>query len=66
MIYFDYEKLANDLLDHMVEMTSPNEVTELLLLWGWDKSEIIKLGFDKQSVDIIYKQLKSKGELKDE
>ena len=66
MIYFDYEKLANDLLDHMVEMTSPNEVTELLLLWCWDKSEIIKLGFDKQSVDIIYKQLKSKGELKDE
>jgi hypothetical protein len=66
MIYFDYEKLANDLLDHMVEMTSPNEVTELLLLWGWDKSEIIKLGFDKQSVDIIYKQSKSKGELKDE
>jgi hypothetical protein len=66
MIYFDYEKLANDLLDHMVEITSPNEVTELLLLWGWDKSEIIKLGFDKQSVDIIYKQLKSKGELKDE
>jgi hypothetical protein len=28
MIYFDYERLANDLLDHMVEATSPNETIE--------------------------------------
>lgn len=59
----DYERLANALLDHMVEMTSPNEVIELLLLWGWDSSEIIKLSFDEDAVNMIYAKLKSKGEI---
>jgi hypothetical protein len=58
MIYFDYERLANDLLDHMVEATSPNETIEFLFMCGWDSLEIIKLRFDKDSVDRIYKKLK--------
>lgn len=54
----DYKRLADDLLDHMVELTSPNEVIELLLLWGWDTLEIINLGFDKDAVNMIHKDLK--------
>jgi hypothetical protein len=54
----DYKRLADDLLDHMVEITSPNEVTEFLLMCGWDTLELINLGFDKDAVDMIYKDLK--------
>lgn len=54
----DYKRLADNLLDHMVEMTSPNEVIEFLLTSGWNTLEIINLGFDKDAVDMIHKDLK--------
>jgi hypothetical protein len=42
----------------MVEATSPNETIEFLFMCGWDSLEIIKLRFDKDAVDRIYKKLK--------
>jgi hypothetical protein len=54
----NYEKLAKDLLDNMVKTTSAINTIQFLLMSGLDVPEIIKLGFNEETVNIIYLQLK--------
>lgn len=57
----DWERLANDLLDHLVDVQSPNEVASWLLTTGYTADELITLGFDKEAVDRIDSHYRSKG-----
>lgn len=56
----DWERLANDLLDHLVDTQSPNEVASWLLTTGYTADELITLGFDKEAVDRIDSDYRSK------
>lgn len=54
----NYEKLTKALLDNMVKTTSEIKTIEFLFISGFDVPEIIKLGFNEDTVNIIYLQLK--------
>lgn len=56
----DWERLANDLLDHLVDTQSPNELASWLLTTGYTADELITLGFDKEAVDRIDSDYRSK------
>jgi hypothetical protein len=42
----NYEALANDLINHIVEGWSVREAKDLLLALGYNKNDLEELGFD--------------------
>ena len=46
----NYKQLANNLLDFLCEMYSPNECIRLLHDVGYTQKDICQMGFDKKDV----------------
>jgi hypothetical protein len=47
----DLEKLANELLDLLLIMLTPNEIIKYLLNQDFSKDHLLELGFDEESID---------------
>jgi hypothetical protein len=57
----DWKRLAGDLLDRFVEVESPEDATQWLLLSGYTIDELVTLGFDKDAVELIDSENRSEG-----
>ena len=53
---FLMENVANDLLDHLCETTSPREVIELLKSMGYSKYDCEDLQFDREDIEEVYEE----------
>ncbi len=53
----DYEKLANELINHMVEGYSINETIELLLKFDYSVEDLIYLDFDIDDINNVMQML---------
>lgn len=41
----DYEALANEFIDYLCEIESPNEIVSMMLDWGYSVAQMEVLGF---------------------
>lgn len=48
---FNYEQLANNLLDFMVEAVGLVETCETLIGWGYDDDDLLFLGFQQETIE---------------
>jgi hypothetical protein len=60
-VHIDWKRLAGDLLDRFVEVESPEDATQWLLLSGYTIDELVTLGFDKDAVELIDSENRSEG-----
>lgn len=54
----NWEKLANTCLDILVDMYSPNEMAEMLYEYGYTSEELLTLGFDEDTIELIFEKQK--------
>jgi hypothetical protein len=53
----DYEKLANDLVNHLVEGWGISETIELLLKLNYSPDDLLKLDFDIDNINSVMQLL---------
>jgi hypothetical protein len=58
MEQFDYTKLANNLLDFMIEAYGLPETCEVLIGWDYTDDELYYLGFEKKTIEIAKRERK--------
>jgi hypothetical protein len=56
MEQFDYTKLANNLLDFMIEAYGLPETCEVLIGWSYTDDELYYLGFEKETIEIAKRE----------
>jgi len=54
----NWEKLANTCLDILVDMYSPNEIAEMLYEDGYTSEELLTLGFEEETIELILQKQK--------
>jgi len=53
----NYKKLANDLLDHFIDVDGVIETIIALIHYGYKDNELLEIGFEEEEIDIAKEEL---------